>query len=101
MESLSVLTNSTVRVYARIVNEYDELSDPQGIRFIYTLPDDTVFTYVYGDAQTPTVQRKELGVFFIQLDLTMPGKHRYTWESYGLFQGAYKGFIQVDNDRWQ
>ena len=101
MESLSVLTNSTVRVYARIVNEYDELSDPQGIRFIYTLPDDTVFTYVYGDAQAPTVQRKELGVFFIQLDLTMPGKHRYSWESYGLFQGAYKGFIQVDNDRWQ
>jgi hypothetical protein len=101
MENMSVLTNSTVKVYARVVDEFDVLTDPQGIRFIYVMPDDTEYTYIYGDGETPTVQKKETGIYYMQLDLTMTGKHRYTWESYGLIQGAYKGFIQVENDRWQ
>jgi hypothetical protein len=101
MESMTVLTNSTVKIYARVVNEYDELSDPQGIRFIYVLPDDTSTTYAYTADANSVVKKKETGIYYVQLDLTMPGKHRYSWESYGTLQGASKGFIQVDNDRWQ
>jgi hypothetical protein len=101
MESMTVLTNSTVKIYARVVNEYDELSDPQGINFIYVLPDDTSETYSYSVSASSVVKKKETGIYYVQLDLTMPGKHRYSWESYGTLQGASKGFIQVDNDRWQ
>jgi hypothetical protein len=101
MESMTVLTNSTVKIYARIVNEYDELTDPQNLRFIYVLPDDTSVTYTYSIGATTGILKKETGVFYIMLDMSMPGKHRYSWESYGLFQGSQKGFIQVENDRWQ
>jgi hypothetical protein len=93
-------SNSTIRIEAQVKLRDGTLTDPTGIRFLITDPADITTTYVYGT----NVQLKRdvgiTGIYYVEWLALLPGKYRYTWESYGDISIAQKGMFEVEDSRW-
>lgn len=95
-----ILTHQTIRIKARIRNIDGDLVDPQSIRFEIKRPDSDEYTghTVMGDR--PVIVREELGIYYIDIDLDIPGIWRYSWFTYGYPESSWKGFFEVENARY-
>jgi hypothetical protein len=40
------------------------------------------------------------GIYYVEWLALLPGKYRYTWESYGDISIAQKGMFEVEDSRW-
>ena len=91
MRQKLIYTNQSIRIYARIRNVNGDLADPQVIEFQYTKPNDTeptVFTI-------GRIVKESTGVFYINIEIEDPGKHKYTWVTDGSLKSSYKGFLKL------
>ena len=91
----TVYTNQTIRIYGRIRDIDGNLSDPSTIAFIYLEPDDDT------EGVNQAITKESVGVYYVTINVAKPGKHRYTWETYGTSTTTYKGFFQAEDNRWQ
>lgn len=99
-----IYTNTTVKIYAKIKDEDGNQIDPDGIDFFITWPGigTTTIQYSYGNIDG-TIQKTGSGStaeYFVEWLTDDPGKYKYTWETTGTVQTAFKSFFEVENSRW-
>ena len=94
-----IYTNQTIRIKARVRDIDGTLTNPQSIQFDLEKPGETGYTS-YGITSTPAVQTEGTGIFYIDLDVDMVGKWKYSWFTYGNVTASWKGFFQVEDARY-
>jgi len=97
MRQKLIHTNQSIRIYARIRNISGDLADPSIIEFQYTKHNDTEPT-VYSIGR---IVKESTGVFYINIEIEEPGRHKYTWVTDGLLKSAYKGFFEAIDHQWE
>lgn len=115
MKPKVIHTNQTLKITCKIRDINGDLSDPSHLRFVYVVPDESEMTFVWpngsaGPSETAgtipegmgnkRIFQESTGVFYIYVEVYMPGKHKYTWESYGNNTASYKSSFQVEQSRW-
>lgn len=96
MRQKLIYSNQTIRIYARIRNLNGDLADPDVIEFQLVRPNDTDPTiYTIG-----TIVKESTGVYYINIEVTYPGKHKYTWLTDGSLKSSYKGFFEALDPEW-
>ena len=100
MKSKSILTDSLIRIKARIRDIDGDLIDPSAVEFELKKPGDTDYT-VYTSLTTPTVVNQSVGIYYIDLEIDEPGRWKYSWFSYGNPSASWKSFFEVEDSRYQ
>lgn len=75
-----------VRLDATFTDIDDEPVDPTTVTFRIREPDGALTAYVYGT--DPEVVRSAAGVYHVEWSVTLPGLHRWRFESTGTGQAA-------------
>ena len=71
--------------------DHDTEIDPGNVELVWTLPDDTETTYVYGI--DPEIVKSAVGIYYAELVLDDVGRHRMVWN--GLLVGQVPVYVQV------
>jgi hypothetical protein len=96
MRQKLIYTNQTIRIYARVRDVDGNLADPQVIEFEFKQPNDTESTtYSIG-----AIKKQATGVYYIDLEIVQPGKHKYTWVTDGALKSSYKSFFDALDHDW-
>lgn len=97
MKADVIYTNQTIRIKARVRNIDGVLTNPQSIEFELEKPGETS----YSTYNTNTgVTNESTGIYYIDLDVDMVGKWKYSWFTYGNVTSSWKGFFQVEDSRY-
>ncbi len=99
MKSDVILTNQTIRIKARIRDIDGILTNPQSIQFELEKPGETNYT-TYTTASTPAIVNESTGIYYIDLDVDVIGKWKYSWFTYGNVTSSWKSFFQVEDARY-
>lgn len=99
MKNDIILTEQTIRLKARIRNIDGDLVSPQSIEFELKKPDETEYT-VYNIISNPTVINESLGVYYIDIDVDIPGRYEYSWFTYGDPHTSAKSFFEAQDARY-
>ena len=99
MKADVIYTNQTIRIKARVRDIDGTLTNPQSIQFDLEKPGETEYSS-YGITSTPPVQTEGTGIFYIDIDVDMVGKWKYSWFTYGNVTASWKGFFQVEDARY-
>ena len=82
MKSDVIYTNQTIRIKARIRDIDGALTNPQSIEFELEKPGETSYS-VFTTLSTPAIVNESTGIYYIDLDVDMIGKWKYSWFTYG------------------
>jgi len=96
MRQKLIYTNQTIRIYARVRDVDGNLADPQVIEFEFKQPNDTESTTY----SISTIKKQATGVYYIDLEIVQPGKHKYTWVTDGSLKSSYKSFFDALDHEW-
>ena len=99
MKSDIIFTNQTIRLLARIRDIDSNLIDPQSIEFELKKPNDSDYS-VYTIITSPTINKQETGVYYIDIDVDVPGKYEYSWFTYGNPHTSAKSFFEAQDARY-
>lgn len=99
MKNDIILTEQTIRLKARIRNIDGDLVSPQSIEFELKKPDETEYT-AYTIVSNPTVINESLGVYYIDIDVDIPGRYEYSWFTYGDPHTSAKSFFEAQDARY-
>jgi hypothetical protein len=99
MKSDVIYTNQTIRIKARIRNIDGVLTNPQSIEFELEKPGETSYS-AFTTISTPAIVNESTGIYYIDLDVDMVGKWKYSWFTYGNVTSSWKGFFQVEDARY-
>lgn len=99
MKSDVIYTNQTIRIKARIRNIDGVLTNPQSIEFELEKPGETSYSALT-TVSTPAIVNESTGIYYIDLDVDMVGKWKYSWFTYGNVTSSWKGFFQVEDARY-
>lgn len=97
MKADVIYTNQTIRIKARVRDIDGVLTNPQSIEFELEKPGENVYsTYNI----TSGIVHESTGIYYIDLDVDMVGKWKYSWFTYGNVTSSWKGFFQVEDARY-
>ena len=97
MKNDTILVGQTIRLKARIRNIDGDLVTPQSIEFELKKPNETDYT-VYN--VTNGISTLGTGIYYIDVDVTIPGKYQYSWFTYGDPQTSIKNFFVAEDARY-
>lgn len=100
MKNKSILTDTTLRVKARIRDIDGDLVDPSTVEFEVKKPGETSYT-IYTSLTNPPVINQSVGIYYIDLEIDEPGRWKYSWFSYGNPTSSWKGFFEVEDSRYR
>mgnify|MGYP000621002865 CR=1 FL=1 len=99
MKSDVIYTNQTIRIKARIRDIDGALTNPQSIEFELEKPGEASYS-AFTTLSTPAIVNESTGIYYIDLDVDMIGKWKYSWFTYGNVTSSWKGFFQVEDARY-
>lgn len=100
MKNDRILTHQTIRIKARIRTVDGDLVDPQSIEFELKRPDSEVYVPYDIIGARPVIIKEEVGIYYIDIDIDIPGIWQYSWFTYGYPETSWKGFFQAENARY-
>jgi len=95
----TILVNQTIRLKARIRNIDGDLVEPQSIEFELKKPNEDEYT-VYNIITSPNINNESTGVYYIDIDIDIPGRYDYSWFTYGDPQTSSKSFFVAEDARY-
>jgi hypothetical protein len=99
MKSEVIYTNQTIRIKARVRDIDGTLTNAQSIEFELEKPGETSYS-TYTILSTPAIIHESTGVYYIDIDVDIIGKWKYSWFTYGTVTSSWKGFFQVEDARY-
>lgn len=100
MKNKAILTDSTIRIKARIRDIDGDLVDPDDITFELKKPGETTYTQ-YTLFSDPTILKQDVGIYYIDLIVDEPGRWKYSWFTTGDPQSSWKSFFEAEDSRYR
>lgn len=99
MKNDVILTEQTIRLKARIRDINGDLVNPQSIEFELKKPDELEYT-VYTIISDPKIINESTGIFYIDIDVDIPGRYEYSWFTYGSPHTSAKSYFEAQDARY-
>lgn len=99
MKNDVILTEQTIRLKARIRDIDGSLVQPQSIEFELKKPDEAEYT-AYTIISNPRIINESTGVYYIDIDVDIPGRYEYSWFTYGSPHTSAKSYFEAQDARY-